>query len=234
MVAYANIYLSHSGRKGVNFMKIKVYMREKIYEEKNGRITFNRLTEYIGKEGVWALYGQTGDDEKPECLNVGKEKNVGREIITDLGFLHFIPFRDDGREPYINQFNEDCCFCYKREQVQEYLYPYISTQYSSFAFYYVNDKSDGKVEADYAQMHRARFWRNGHPYRVSGEIDVGRKDIQYMGDLFPNGGEFYAYEELLQKLKEKFGFDDSRAKRTITECEIQGFIFNAGEGVYTR
>lgn len=209
-------------------------MKEKMYEEKNGHITFNRLTEYIGKEGVWALYGQAGDDEKSECLNVGKEKDVGREIIFDLGCLHFIPFRNDGTEPYINRFNEDCNFFYKRGQVQEYLYPYLSKQYSSFAFYYVNDKTDGKFEANYAREQNARFWRNGRPYGISTKIDVGRNDIQFVGELFQNGGETYTYEELLQKLKEKFGFDDSRAKRTITECEIQGFIFNAGEDVYMR
>lgn len=205
-----------------------------IYEEINGEVVSNLIVEYMQKEGVWALYGREAEETEFECLNVGKYTNVGEEILYDLGCLHFVPFRNDGTETYINQFNEDCNFCYKRNQVQEYLYPYIAMQYCAFKFVYVNDKSDDKFEADYAKRKKARFWRNGSPFGISKQPNVNRKDIQLIGECFQNGGETYTLEELLQKLEDSLGYDKTRAKKTITLCETQGYITNIGNGIYTR
>lgn len=205
-----------------------------IYEEKKGREVSNSIVEYIQKEGVWALYGREKEDVEFECLNVGKCTDVGKEILYDLGCWHFVPFRNDGTKQYINQFNEECNFCYETNQVQEYLYPYLAMQYCEFKFVYVNDKSDQKVEADYANENNARFWRNGSPYGISKKPNVDRKDIQLIGECFQNGGETYTLEELLQKLVDNLGYDKMRAKRTITECEVQGYITNVGNDIYTR
>lgn len=141
-----------------------------IYEEENKETVSNSIIAYIQKEGIWALYGRKPDVSKHECLNVGKCKDVGKEILYDLGCLHFVGFRDDiddDTKPYINQFNDECQFRYKANQVQEYLYPYLATQYCAFRFVYVYDKSDREKETEYAKEKHAKFWRNGAPYRIS-------------------------------------------------------------------
>lgn len=205
-----------------------------IYEERNGCEIYNAITEYIQKEGVWALFGVEHGSKEYQCLNVGKEKNVGSEIITDLGRLHYIPFRNNGDIQYTNQFNKKCNFKYKKGQAQEYLYPFLATKYCAFKFIYVHDKSDGDVEKRYAAEHDAKFWRNGSPYDVPKKPKSDREDIQLIGECFRNGGKTYTHQELLRKLKAELGYNESKAKRTITECELHGYITNVGNGVYTK
>lgn len=128
-----------------------------IYEEANKVVTKNNIVEYIGKEGIWILYGQECKNADYVCLNVGKHENVGKEIIYDLGCLHYIDFRCDGSEEYVNQFGKRCGFKYKQGQVQEYLYPYIAQKYYSLKFVYVHDKSDSEIESEYAKNSEAFF-----------------------------------------------------------------------------
>lgn len=135
-----------------------------IIEQKDKIITINSIAQYIEQEGVWALYGRKKDEDNWECLNVGKCKDVGKEILYDLGCLHYLPFRNDGTKPYINQFKNACNFKYKKGQIQEYLYSYIAKEYFELKFIYIHHKSDLKVEKEYAEKNRSIFWRNGRPY----------------------------------------------------------------------
>ena len=135
-----------------------------IIEQKDKIITINSIAQYIEQEGVWALYGRKKDEDNWECLNVGKCKDVGKEILYDLGCLHYLPFRNDGTKPYINQFKNACNFNYKKGQIQEYLYSYIAKEYFELKFIYIHHKSDLTVEKEYAEKNRAIFWRNGRPY----------------------------------------------------------------------
>nr|WP_315085542.1 hypothetical protein [uncultured Lachnoanaerobaculum sp.] len=135
-----------------------------IIKQKDKKIKKNSIAQYIGQEGVWALYGRKKAEDIWECLNVGKCKDVGKEILYDLGCLNYVPFRNDGTKPYINQFKNECDFKYKKGQVQEYLYSYIAKEYFELKFIYIHNKSDLKVEKEYAEKNKAIFWRNGHPY----------------------------------------------------------------------
>ena len=138
-----------------------------IYEEdESGHIICSALEKYMRVEGVWALYGKSKKSLKYECLNVGKSKDVGYEILYDIGCLHYLKIREDGTVSYINQFNESCDFLYKSVQSQEYLYPIISSRYNSFKFVYIHGKSSRDIEKSYAHEHYAIFWRNGKPYGV--------------------------------------------------------------------
>ena len=128
-----------------------------IIEQKDKIITINSIAQYIEQEGVWALYGRKKDEDNWECLNVGKCKDVGKEILYDLGCLHYLPFRNDGTEPYINQFKNDCNLKYKKGQTQEYLYSYIAKEYFELKFIYIHHKSDLKVEKEYAKKTRLYF-----------------------------------------------------------------------------
>ena len=134
-----------------------------IYEEKNGEVIHNEVHNYIGKLGIWALFGKKG--ELFECLNVGKCVDVGREILYDVSCLHNLTLRD-GDEEYINQYAELCDFKYKRGQAQEYLYPHISNLcYDAIMFVYVYDKSDSHIEKEFAWFTHAKFWRNGSAFK---------------------------------------------------------------------
>lgn len=139
---------------------------EVIYEEIRGRITIDFKSECFGKKGIWALYGKNYNDLDYTCLNVGKSSDIGREILYDLGCLHYIAFRKNGTEKYVNQFNDDCGFNYVSGQTQEYLYPYIALRYYFIRFIFIDDDNDPKKEKAYAKEHNALFWRNGRPYGV--------------------------------------------------------------------
>ncbi|MCM1221696.1 MAG: hypothetical protein NC548_45215 [Lachnospiraceae bacterium] len=137
-----------------------------IYKEENNKVTINEIYSYIGKSGIWALYGKKG--EVFECLNVGKCVDVGREILYDVSCLHNLAVREDGNEDYINQFAEFCGLKYRKGQTQEYLYPHISNlHYDTIMFVYVYNKSDMHKEREFAWLTHAKFWRNGSIFKVT-------------------------------------------------------------------
>lgn len=208
-------------------------INETIYEEDdNGKVVVSNLENFMRVEGVWALYGINNETGENELLNVGKEKDVGSEILYDIGCLHYLKFRNDGDENYVNQFNIDCNFKYKSGQTQEYLYPKLASLYNSFKFVYAHNKSDPNVEKEIAK--ESKFWRNGRPFGVKQKINVSSKRMQMIEDLFPDGGEIYSYEELLNEIESKLGYDVRQGKRLITEWQNAGFIFLMDETTYTR
>lgn len=144
--------------------KSEEIIEENIFEKNSNEITINNISEYLNKEGIWVLYGIKSDSKKWDCLNVGKSKNVGKEILYDLACLNFISYRDNGTKKYINQFGKDCKFKYKTGQVKEYLYPFINKNYKKIKFVYVSKASSLKKEKEYAKD-IALFWRNGKPYK---------------------------------------------------------------------
>ena len=91
-----------------------------------------------------------------------------------------------------------------------------------------------QFEADYAKENNAKFWRSGSPFGVKKKPNVNRKDIQLIGEYFPNGGETYSCDELLRKLENDLGYDNTRAKKLITECQENGFLTYVENSVYTR
>lgn len=143
----------------MNYVKI-------IYKEENGKATINEVYGYIGKAGVWALFGKKRGGF--ECLNVGKCVDVGREILYDISCLHNLTLLEDGNEEYINQFAEMCGFKYKKKWTQEYLYRSISTlQYEAIMFVYVYNESDINKEKEFAWLTHAKFWRNGSAFKYA-------------------------------------------------------------------
>lgn len=138
---------------------------EIIYEEHNGVVKTPFKNECIGTKGIWALYGKKNENSDYVCLNVGKGRDIGIEIIYDLGCFHFIPFNEDGTSRYINQFGDDCGFSYKPNQSQEYLYPYLAIDYKYIKFVYVHKDNKLSKEKEYANREKAAYWRNGRPYK---------------------------------------------------------------------
>lgn len=205
-----------------------------IFEIDNDKILVPFDTKVLNKPGVWALYGE--DDKTGEfiCLNVGKSTNVGDEILQDLSRFILLPFMENGTIPYYNQFKEDCGFCYKRDQVQDYLYPFIKLCYTHIKFILISNIDDANIEKEYASKHTALFWRNGRPHVVKQETNYNRQDLQLIDSYFQEGGQTYTLEELLIKLENDLGYDSTASKKLITECVTLGFIYEADENIYTR
>ena len=208
---------------------------EIIYEEDEyGKEIKSNLENFMQVEGVWALYGKEKEGFDYICLNVGKSKNIGEEVLFDIGCLHFLKIRKDGTEEYRNQFDEPCDFKYKSKQTQEYLYPIIASSYNSLKFVYEYEKSCREKECELAIKNHAIFWRDSRPFGVMNKMNISNPRIQLMGELFANGGEHYSLEELLTEIENRLGYDKRSGKRLITECEKNGFIYKISDGFYTR
>lgn len=205
-----------------------------IYEESDGMQKVPVNPEIINLEGVWALYGKSEVDSDFICLNVGKSINISSEILYNLGCYHFLKFRTDGDENYLNQFEENCGFKYKSGQTQEYLYPYIALKYPDIKVVYVHNKSDLNAERKYAEENHALFWRNGSAFGVKKKLNWNRADIQTLCNYFKNGGETYTEDELLMKLVADLGIEIKNAKTVITLCKNNGLIYEVDTGIYTR
>lgn len=206
-----------------------------IYEEyENGKTKISNLEEYMLVEGVWALYGINRETSENRCLQVGRSKEIGKELLYDIACMHFLKARTDGSEEFINQFEESCDFNYEPNQVQEYLYPHIASQWHSFKFIYINYTSDNEIESKYANEKLAKYWRNGSPYGVKKTLNLTGKRMQVIGDMFPDGGEIYSEEDLIKNIKDNLGYGSKQAKRLINDCVNAGFLFPMDNKLYTR
>lgn len=131
-------------------------------EEKNVKVE-NNIREYIRKKGVWALFGKK--DREYKCLQVGKCKDVGYEILYDISCMNNLSYAL-GQKKYINEFGRDTGLKYENGIVQEYLYPHIKKQgYEVLLFVYVCDRNDEKKERLLAWLTHTKYWRDSHrPY----------------------------------------------------------------------
>lgn len=194
-----------------------------IYEEHVGKtyIEFNK--EYLGKKGVWTLYGKKNEDDEYICLNVGKSVNVGEEILLDLSYLHFVLPDNKGSKEYINQFEEGPFFKYQGGKTREYLYPYIAKKYNYLQFRYVADENNLKTESKYAKENHALLWRNGKPYLRDYRFKIVKKYVDEMNVYSLLGGTEGAP-------KDEFDMESSRiAERIykgINENEVASIICN--------
>ena len=149
-------YLDNCYREG----KVLMNNIEIIYKKHKGKKTENNIQAYIRKEGVWALFGKK--DREYECLQVGKSKDVGYEIIYDISCMQNLGFKE-GTKKYVNEFGDYFELKYEEGIVQEYLYPHIKEQgYKVLLFLYVCDENDEKKEKLLAWLTRAKYWRDLH------------------------------------------------------------------------
>lgn len=131
-----------------------------IYKKQKGKKAENNIREYIRKEGVWALFGK--GDREYECLQVGKCKDVGYEILYDISCMQNLEFKK-GTKKYVNEFGSDTRLKYEDGIVQEYLYPYIKNQvYKVLLFVYVCDENNEEKERLLAWLTHAKYWRDFH------------------------------------------------------------------------
>ena len=133
---------------------------EIIYKKQKGKKAENNIREYIRKEGVWALFGKI--DSEYECLQVGKCKDVGYEMLYDISCMQNLKFKE-GTKKYVNEFGDYWGLKYEEGIVQEYLYPYIKKQeYKVLLFIYVCEENNEEKERILAWLTRAKYWRDLH------------------------------------------------------------------------
>lgn len=173
-----------------------------IYKKDSENIT-NKVHNYIGISGIWALFGKKG--EVFECLNVGKCVDVGREILYDVSCLYNLtPDNLPDGDEYINQFAESCGFNLKKGQTQEYLYPHISKHYDTIMFVYVYNKSDSHKEREFAWLTHAKFWRNGSVFKTARDNFYENNKSSVLGTR--NTITTVKNQEDLERLLRKYNF----------------------------
>lgn len=144
---------------------------EVIIELDNGkRNSTDNLDKCKGKSGVWALIGKNCEKDRWICLNVGINKNIGNEICQDIEYMN-IKNKIISKN-YINQFGESLFSYddYANNPCRSKLYKEIKEKYSKLRFicigWCIDDKKEReKIEGHFAWMTRAKYWRNGGPFK---------------------------------------------------------------------
>ncbi len=210
----------------------EIEVAKTIYKEsRDGYVEISNISEYMQIEGIWVLYGKSKETAEKKCLNVGTSKNVGQEILYDLGCIHFFKGKEVGSRQYINQRNEDCGFKYVVGQSREYLYSFIATQYDSFEFVYVNNKSDKQKEKKIAEKNKHIFWRNGRPFSKN-QFVYSEEDIQHIKKLLDDGDGVYYITDLIRLLKDEIGYDERKIKKLLKECERKKLLYRADNFIF--
>ena len=145
-------------------LELGTIIYQKTFEPDNTSV--NRLREFLGVEGIWVMLCKNDSDDTYEFLNVGKSKDIGKELIYDVSCLHFLSYDDSaGDKQYYNQFAEDVGIRYTRGYTQECVYPHIRKNYNTIVFMYVYDKSNSDIEKKIAWITKAKYWRGSHPFQ---------------------------------------------------------------------
>ena len=178
---------------------------EVIIELNNGeRNSTDNLDKCKGKSGVWALIGKKSEEDEWICLNVGVNKDIGKEICLDIEYMN-IKNKIISKN-YINQFGE-LIFSYNNYEYDHYrseIYKDIKEKYSKLRFICIgwcidDNKERRKIEGHFAWMTRAKYWRNGGPFqnvpeKVEYDFDKIESEHVYDNNL----------KQKLQKIIEKY------------------------------
>ena len=80
-------------------------MRE--YMKTKGFVTITeKNTSDFFEAGVWIMFGKSTENHKYECLNVGKNNNIGKELAADFFRIENFIEKEDEPKDYVNQFGE--------------------------------------------------------------------------------------------------------------------------------
>ena len=73
---------------------------------------------------------------------------------------------------------------------------------------------------------------NGKSVRVGACLLVG--DIVKMVKFYRDVGEVYKKEELVETIQKNLGYEEKAAVRLINDCVKENFLYEMGDGLYTR
>lgn len=147
--------------------------------EKWTKETESNIAQYKGVPGVWMLLGRKKTGGALACLQVGKTKDIGREIEADISYLNAEDSIEPVKKCYVNQFGE------AQFEYMEYPAVRIRTLYKEIAKNYENllfvcaahgseledDELCKMIEKYIAYRTQCLYWVNGGSYKVgrSGE-----------------------------------------------------------------
>ena len=178
---------------------------EVIVDLKNGEISgSNNLENYKQISGVWALIGRNNEEDNWVCLNVGVNKDISTEISLDIEYMNIK--NKIIRKNYTNQFGEKL-FSYNDYEYDYYrseIYKDIKEKYTKLRFicvgWCIDDNGERKkIEKHFAWMTRAKYWRNGRPYKnmpEKGKCDFDEIEAKHVNDN--------NLKQKLQKIIEKY------------------------------
>lgn len=148
-----------------------------VLDENRNRVVCNVNEPENKLAGVWILYGYQLDVKEWKSLQVGINKNIGKEVLYDVEGIER-SFNPQEVQPvwYINQFGERV-FQYKRSISNiDILYDEIQKKYSRLAFFKICDEiDDGKrkeIEKYIAAKTLAIYWRNGGSYSENNSREI--------------------------------------------------------------
>ena len=78
------------------------------------------------------------------------------------------------------------------------------------------------------------FFHERRQTYIEKKIDLTSRRMLMVGELFPNGGEVYSHNDLLNKIDESLGYNNSQAERLIKDCIKAGFLTQMDNQTYTR
>ena len=158
---------------------------EVIIELDNGkRNSTDNLDKCKGKSGVWALIGRNNEEDNWICLNVGINKDIGTEISLDIEYMS-IKNKIINKD-YINRFGE-LIFSYNDYEYDHYrseIYKDIKEKYSKLRFicigWCIDDNKRRNVEDYFAWQTKAKYWRNGKPFKKQTTINIDEKRKEHV------------------------------------------------------
>lgn len=162
------------------------------------RITKDNVNDFF-HSGVWVMFGKCVSCDTWDCLNVGKNVNIGKELKADFERIdkarNNIPFVQE--KEYYNQFGVKKFVYTEFPSRLDQLYAEIADNYTEIFAVEVYDKSDYEIEKYCAYLFEANYWvSNG-----KNMIEIGRKQI----------------DEIIQKLRNSMSPDHEKVVKSILE-----------------
>lgn len=126
--------------------------------------------------GIWAMFGirKGSKQKKYECLNVGKNKDIGAELKID--FERLKEFNLCKKRVYRNQFNESMFDYCEFASRLDWLYKEISERYEEILVILVAKKSEYVLEKYFAYATKAAYWVSNGKYNPERRIDESEID----------------------------------------------------------
>lgn len=177
-------------------------MRE--YMKTKGFVTITeKNTSDFFEAGVWIMFGKSKENHKYECLNVGKNNNIGKELAVDFSRIGNFIEKEDEPKDYVNQFGEKIFDYTVYAERLDFLYHHIDERYENIFCIKICDKSDYSVEKYAAYLFRAKYWvanrqkpakiTDNEIEQIQDKIIISNEDRKFLEDLKT---EFYTFNKL--------------------------------------
>lgn len=133
-------------------------------------------------------------------------------------------------KPALEQYLE----MFKREDAKESIYNYFKTIYFIDDHKFVDKVLEQGALPISKSEHVIRYMNLAEEFWFKKEQKLLKREFLTIGSYFPDGGEAYTREELLELLQNDLGLDKETGGRLIDRCKCLGFISKTDNNAYTR